>query len=261
VQCVGVWANDKHFYLRQYIEATRSVRARYLPPTGQGGAAFVDLFAGPGRARIRETREFIDGSPLIALRYDQSPFSKVIMCDIDAENLSCLRQRTAGFAARAEVIAGDCNAVMDRILQEVPQFGLNIALVDPFGGRALSFDDTLRRLGSLPRMDLIIHFPTGGFKRNFKKKPYFESFLGLPAKQWGVEVTKAEHVPRLIEVLKRQLTTLGYKPYFESRTPGITNTKNVVLYNLVYASKHERGEKIWKSITKHEPSGQRGFAF
>src|SRR5882762_5998726 len=27
VQCVGPWTKDKHHYLRQYIEATRAVRA------------------------------------------------------------------------------------------------------------------------------------------------------------------------------------------------------------------------------------------
>ncbi len=34
---------------------------------------------------------------------------------------------------------------------------------------------------------------------------------------------------------------------------------NLPLYYLVYASKSERGDKIWQSITKNKPSGQRGL--
>src|SRR5687768_5579403 len=70
VQCVGSWAKDKHYYLERYIDATRAVRAKYLRPAGSrpaGGAAFVDLFAGPGRCRLRESGQIINGSPLIAL--------------------------------------------------------------------------------------------------------------------------------------------------------------------------------------------------
>jgi hypothetical protein len=55
VQCVGIWAEDKHHYLQQYFEATWAVRKKFLPPDGRGGACFVDLFAGPGRVRVRDT--------------------------------------------------------------------------------------------------------------------------------------------------------------------------------------------------------------
>jgi hypothetical protein len=38
----------------------------FLPPTGTGGAAYIDLFSGPGRSQIEGTDRFIDGSPLVA---------------------------------------------------------------------------------------------------------------------------------------------------------------------------------------------------
>ena len=59
---VGPWSAEKHDYLRRYITATRAARARYLPPLGRGGAAFIDLFAGPGRARIREHKGTIEAT-------------------------------------------------------------------------------------------------------------------------------------------------------------------------------------------------------
>jgi three-Cys-motif partner protein len=255
VQCVGVWAKDKHFYLRKYIDATRQVRAGYLPPLGTGGAAFIDLFAGPGRARIQKPVEFIDGSPLIALSHDKAPFSSVVLCDIDDENIDVLDKRTEQHRARTSIVRGNCNIKIDEILTHVPKYGLNVALIDPFGASALSFE-TISKLAKRDRMDLIIHFPMGDLKRNFsREKSLFEKFLGLPEAEWGVKVTKPSDIPRLIGVLRKQLGKFGY-PARELRSPAVKNTTNTVLYNLVYASKHPRGDAIWQSITKTLPSGQ-----
>lgn len=82
-QGVGAWATTKHERIRLYIEATRAVRAKYLPPTGTGGAAFLDVFAGPGRARVRDQPTTVPGSALIAVEHAQAPFSRVILCDLD----------------------------------------------------------------------------------------------------------------------------------------------------------------------------------
>src|SRR5579884_2126049 len=54
VQCVGPWAKEKHDYIRRYIDATREVREKYLRP-GWPGACYIDLYAGPGLARVGET--------------------------------------------------------------------------------------------------------------------------------------------------------------------------------------------------------------
>jgi three-Cys-motif partner protein len=71
---VGPWASEKHERLRKYkyIDAYRGARAMYLPPRGTGGAAYIDLFSGPGRSQLEDTGEFIDGSPLVAYKAGQS---------------------------------------------------------------------------------------------------------------------------------------------------------------------------------------------
>jgi three-Cys-motif partner protein len=91
---------DKHDYLRRYIEATRDVRGGFdgSRPRGEhpiGRTAYVDLFAGSGRARVRETRQFIDGSPLVALKTARNPFTVVILCELNETNAEALRRRTA----------------------------------------------------------------------------------------------------------------------------------------------------------------------
>src|SRR5689334_9871290 len=94
VQCVGPWVKNKHHYVGGYIEETSNVRRKYLSPTDgrryAGGAAFIDLFAGPGRARIRTTGTIVDGSPFIALNHETAPFTRVIVCDVDEENVAAL---------------------------------------------------------------------------------------------------------------------------------------------------------------------------
>lgn len=67
-------------------------------------------------------------------------------------------------------------------------------------------------------------------------------------------------VGRLIDVFKTQLCTLGYGSKAVRSEP-IKNNQGVTLYYLVYASKSERGDAIWRSITKNKPSGQRGMGW
>lgn len=261
-QCVGAWAATKHDRIALYIEATRAVRARYLPPKGTGGAAFIDLFAGPGRARIRDHAATVPGSALIAVEHAEAPFSRVILCDLDAENVSALRARTKGDQQRVEVIEGDCNTEIDRIVALVPPHGLNIALIDPFGPTPLKWS-TIAKLGAVKRMDLLIHFPTGSIKRNFLNPtaPSFDATIDemLGTTEWRKVVRSAEHVPKLIEILREQLVGLGYENERVNTLP-VKAEKNLLLYHLVFASKDPRGTAIWKSITKHD-GPQRGFGW
>lgn len=261
VQCVGQWAADKHWYLKQYIEATHAVRSKYLPPNGSGGAAFIDLFAGPGMVRVRETAELRDGSPMLALAHTAAPFTRVVLCDLDAENTAALRARTASDANRVSIVEGDCNGKIDDLLREVPAYGLNISLIDPFALQALKFE-TVRRLAALARMDLVIHFPTADIKRNLGQNENTARWLdeALGTNEWRTKVGSSTDVAVLIDLFKKQLATLGYKSQ-NVRSEPIKNSQNLPLYYLVYASKSDRGDKIWQSITKNAPSGQRGFGF
>lgn len=108
-------------------------------------------------------------------------------------------------------------------------------------------------------MDLVIHFPTGSMKRNWGQYEDYEELLGLPYKDWGVEIRRPEDITKLIPVLRRQLVALGYADdEVHINTPAIRNTTNVILYHLVFASKHSLGKKIWNSITQTQ-HGQRSL--
>lgn len=249
-QCVGDWVDEKkHLILRNYIEATCEARAKYRPPHGQGGAAFIDLFAGPGRARIRTTGSVVDGSPLIAVRHTAAPFTKIILCDLNDANVDALRRRTSG-DARVVTFLGDCNKEIDRIVAEVPPFGLNLALIDPYGLSALDFS-TIKRLAlACKRMDLLIHFPTGDMKRNIanvKASTATKERMGR-ALGGGVRAVLPKDVAREIETLRTNLAALGYTGK-QVRSVPVANNQGVVMYHLVYASRNPLGDAIWQSVT------------
>lgn len=250
VQCVGQWANDKHTYFRNYLAATRGVRAKFVV---DGGAAVIDLFAGNGRARIRETGQHIDGTPMIAL--SEQNITDIVLCDLSPVNADALRRRTA-HTRKVRVVEGDCNERIVQIVGMIPQRGFSVALLDPFGHSALDFN-TIRRLAAFPRMDLIIHFPIGAMKRSFGHYEMIERFLGLPRAEWGFDIVRAADLRELMPVMRRQLISLGYKDHQISiHAPRVRNASNVTLYHLMFASKNVLGDEIWNSVTRNEPSGQ-----
>lgn len=265
VQCVGEWAeHDKHEYLRRYIDATRGSRRKFVVPDSHGrppgGAGYVDLYSGPGKVRLREDGGIFDGSPLIALGYSKVPFTTVVLCDIDDENISTLRARTAPYAGRTRIIPGDCNAMADKIVAALPKHGLNIAFVDPFSLEPLHFA-TLAKLASLTRLDVVVNFPTQPVKRNLHHylKPDNQTLdraLGTDA--WRKNVRSPSDVHLVLDVLISQLENLGYTGT-RNRTISVKNSTNTELYRLIFASKHPLGDKIWGSITSTTARGQRGL--
>jgi three-Cys-motif partner protein len=260
VQCVGAWSQDKHDYIQRYIDATRGPRAKYLPPKGSGGAAFVDLFAGPGLACVPGKKDPIEGSPLIAMNHTGAPFTKIVLCEIDEENVRTLERRTASAGTRISIVPGDCNARIDDIVRLLPPHGLNIALVDPFSPSTLLWE-TLRILGMVNRMDFIIHFPTGPIKRNFNKPGYHDTIDRMVGtREWRSVVKSSEDVPKLIDSLRGSLASIGYTGDRVRSLP-VENSKDNVLYHLVFAAKHGLGNKIWQSVARTTPRGDRELDF
>jgi three-Cys-motif partner protein len=259
VQCVGPWTGEKHEILRRYLAASGGPRRQYLPPH-PGGAAFVDIFAGPGRARVRTTGTLEDGSPLLALRQPVG-FTRLVLCEIDGENVDALRRRVACAQVPVSITEGDCNERIADVAAEIPEWGLNVALVDPYRLESLVFA-TIAVLAGFKRMDLVVFFPVGEIKRNLERnRPTYTVLLdrALGTDEWQPIVKRKGDILQLVEVFRRQLQKrFGYTTA-RARTVPIKNDKNVPLYHLVFASKHSRGDAIWESITKNTALGQKGL--
>ena len=250
-RCVGAWSEAKHYYLKRYIETfTTSMRKKW-----HGQLYYIDLFTGPGKCMARETEREIDGSPLIALNAPY-PFAKYFFVDLNEEVLNTLSERCKNNPNynRIKLIPGDCNSVIDKIMCEIPIRSLSLAFVDPTG---LDFKfSTLQKLAER-KVDLIITFPEGmAIKRNIKK---FLNEVHSPLddvmsnNKWRQFNTGRE----IIECYRSDLTSLGYQEVKLGEEIQIRSiSKNLPLYFLLFASKHQLGHKFWQEITKIDHTGQ-----
>jgi len=55
----------------------------------------------------------------------------------------------------------------------------------------------------------------------------------------------------------RQLRELGYETVQNREVTVRTDQNNLLLYFIVLASRHSRGQDFWRKITQIQPSGQR----
>ena len=96
---------------------------------------YVDLFAGPGRDEIRPGQRQIDGSPLRALSLQRGNFTKYILVENKPSYFQALTKRvsTHDRGTSAEVLSGDCNELVEQIVQEIPQGSPVFLFVDPRG--------------------------------------------------------------------------------------------------------------------------------
>ena len=120
---VGDWAEDKYQLVRCYATIfSSSMSGKW------GSLVYMDLFAGAGRSRIRESSRIIPASPLVALDIAK-PFSKYIFSEIDATKISALEQRIGQSYPDQDVafIQGDCNDRIEDIAAAIPSLGIGSA--------------------------------------------------------------------------------------------------------------------------------------
>jgi three-Cys-motif partner protein len=115
-QPVGKWAEEKHDRVSFYAKLfSTGMKAKW------DERVYIELYAGAGYSRIRDTTRIIAGSPIRALLLEH-PFDKYIFCEKGAEEMEALRARVNRTApsARVAFIQGDCNERVDDILAEIP---------------------------------------------------------------------------------------------------------------------------------------------
>jgi three-Cys-motif partner protein len=257
VEKVGPWAKHKHHFLKRYLDAfTVAMR-----PKGWSGLHYIDLFAGPGICRIRDTGELDWGSALIAAQIPQ--FDSIHLCEKVREKHHALRQRLLKFALEIRLHHGDGNSLAPVILSEIPTGSLSVAFLDPYG---LHLDFGTVRILAAKRIDLIIFFPDhldalrnmkfvyqdqldSNLDRFLGPDADWRSILGLPNERWA---------GALRGLYVEQLKKLGYVEFGYERICGRQRTP---LYLLIFCSKHRAGRDIWEGVASKKADGQRTFEF
>jgi three-Cys-motif partner protein len=255
---VGYWAREKHQYLTRYIETARATRKRYLPPQGQGGATFIDLFCGTGRSQIRETGLWIDGSAVAAWRASHiggAAFSHVIVVDQDAEALSACKTRLEKLGAPVTAYCCSASEAMAQIGQTPTPHGLNLAFIDPY---SIDLDfEIIKSLAEVKRMDLMIHINQMDFQRNLKSYittsdprlerfvPGWQQHVDRHGSQSALEQRFLEYWSKLVKEAGKQTTT---------KWKLVTGSTNQPLYWLLLAASHDLAHKFWESTTAQRQS-------
>lgn len=255
---VGPWAKRKYHYLGRYLDGFTTA----MKQKGWDGLYYIDLFCGAGFARIRESGEIVASSPVLAANV-RFPFRQLHLCDQSSENINACRSRIdgAGLITNPVYYQADANEAVHDIAHAIPDGSLSVAFVDPFNLGGLAFD-TIRVLANR-KVDLIVLLPdhmdairnADAYYRD-NPESNLDRFLGANT-NWRDALDAQGRDRRseaLRELFQQQLGTLGYE-HFDSKR--VTATGGHRLYQLMFASKHPIGLRIWTGIGAVDEHGQR----
>lgn len=259
---VGLWATEKHERLKRYIDASRGACMRFLPPTGVG-ATYIELFCGAGRSLIRDTKRFIDGSPLVAWKTAHASgarFSELHLNDLDPVRVAAAKTRIAKLGGAVVDYSGMAEAVVDNIVRAINPYGLHFAFLDPYNLEQLPFS-IIEKLASLQRMDMLIHVSVQDLQRNLDEYSKLGGVLDsfIPGWRDTVSINQAINPLRaaLLECWLNKIRSLGTTPAHGIEL--VAGPRGQRLYWLVFVSAHDLGQKLWNAV--RDIRGQREMGF
>jgi three-Cys-motif partner protein len=254
---VGHWAEGKYKLIQHYAsQFVTSMKSKW------NARVYIDLFAGCGASKIKNTTKVLPASPLVAMNI-KDPFDKYIFCDIDEEKLDTLKNRQKKLFPElsVEFISGDVNTNVSLILQHIPQWSkdntvLTFCLVDPYNLSNLHFN-TILQLSNI-FIDFLVLIPTFmDAKRNLRLnylKPdnqTIDLFLGDPnwREDWEHASNRSTKFERfLVTKFSQQMKSLKFlTPDPDDIFRVKIKDKNVPLYHLVFYSRNPLGMKFWKN--------------
>jgi three-Cys-motif partner protein len=252
---VGDWAPEKHLRLQKYVDITRAVRRKF-----GGNATYIDLYCGPGRARLRKTGEVVEGSALVAATEAirrRNPYREIIIGDLDPINVEACEARLNRLrVGNVRAYAGTAEDVAAKILPTLHPTGFNLAFLDPFNLESLPFQ-VIQTLAQAKTMDLLIHVSIMDLQRNVRAL-MTSGKLSSFAPGWEKKINSAATNPKLVmavfEYWRSLLSQLGY--LVSDNIERVTGNRNQPLYWLVLASKHDLADKLWGEVSQVEPQGR-----
>lgn len=251
---VGEWARRKHEIVAHYVRITSAVRKKF-----RGSTCFVDLYCGPGRARLKDGQEYIDGSSVVAWNASregpaaEAAFGRIFVADKDPAYVEACVARLSG--ALVMPFVGDASTCAAEILASIDPKSYCIVLIDPFNLEGLKYD-IIEKFAALKHVDLIVHFSTMDIERNITR--YFEatdSPLDSVAPGWRDKIKPGmSSEAKLRAVFDHWKAVIGEFDFkVESDPQAILNSKNRWIYWLALASRHPLAANFWTKIGKLGP--------
>jgi three-Cys-motif partner protein len=260
---VGIWAKEKHEYLCRYIDISRAVRSGWLGPS-KAGATYIDLYCGPGRCKVRDTGEWIDGGAVAAWKKSLeggAPFTQLFIGDLDDERLKAAATRLQQLGAPVIKVTGSAAETIQQVVPRLNPHGLHFAFLDPFNLEALDFG-IIQTLSTLKRIDILVHVNQMDLQRNLltnavSDESVFDSFA--PGWRDKVDIARGQQEVRqqVFRYWRNLVASLGVWPSTEMKL--IRGSKNQPLYWLLLAAKHELPHKFWAAASNIEKQGKLDF--
>lgn len=248
----GLWAKRKHHYLRNYCGiTTRSMRTKWR-------LVYLDVMAGPGMCKIKETGEEFPGSPFIALGHEVHEF---ILIEDDPQLADALRQRVAKHpkARLVEVIAKNWVDVLQHGRLRFNDDTLVVAFVDPTGISQVPMKAMLQ-LTMNARIDLLVtlQYSLGitwnvpQYLRSRAEQTALDAFLDSRGwRKWKWREA-SEFARMAIDAFSQRIQQQGF-----IGTRHISVPAAQPLYSFTLFSRHPLAEKFWNEILKIDETGQR----
>jgi len=255
---IGAWASEKHARLRRYVHIAHGVRRMFVAGPSRT-ASYIDLFCGSGRARIRDTGEIVDGSPLVAYRAavaSADPFTEIHLADLDPGKCEAAATRIAALGGMAKTYPGRAGELAGELARALNPHGLHFAFLDPFNLADLPFS-VLAELAALKRIDMLVHVSAQDLQRNLRRYIEAETCpLDGFSPGWRDVVDKLQTDGsirrRILQQWLGRIRSLDMAP--SEGIELVTADKNQQLYWLVFISRHERAADFWDKI--RNPSSQ-----
>lgn len=253
-EIVGPWSLEKHERLRRYVDISGvGVRKSWLK-NGAAGASYIDLFAGPGRVRVKTTGQVCDGGPLVAWRKSvesKAPFTTMFVSDAHPALATAAAARLRAAGAPVVELVGEATSTVDVVIKQLNPHALHFAFLDPFKLGVLPFD-IIKKLSKLQRMDILLHISAHDTNRNLRR--YIErpdSPIDLFAPNWRAHAGDLEragdHVRgKILEHWRNLLRSVDMDTAEVHEL--VTGESRQPLYWLAFVARHPRAHDFWDKI-------------
>jgi len=264
---IGPWSRDKLKLLGKYLQAYVTI---FKNQEWCQGYYYIDAFACSGKLRLRDAdaQEYIDGSPLVALKLDP-PFSGYFFVEISPWRIERLQELVGAYPNRQiQIFQGDSNKIlMDEIMPKIryADFKRGFIFLDPFGMQVEW--QTVEKIAEARSLETFLNFPLMALNRSVLKSRFdeiSEKDIERMNKFWGIDewigeiYSEQKNLFGGIEWEKTVSKARALANIFKGRLEKVfdcvseplvmRNSRNAPLYCLFYAGHNPTGKKITNDI-------------